>query len=101
MCPERHGEEQAETGSKSGNYVAEGTRGGLVINRNNKSRKTRRRTSVDWYNQKQVYRGRHEWEGQLLLGPVCQERNGERLAETGSNRRKCSVEGTRRMNSDN
>ena len=58
MCPQKHGEGQAETCSNSGNYAAEGTRGGLVTNSNNASRKTRRRTSADGHNQKQVYRWR-------------------------------------------
>ena len=69
--------------------------GGPVITGTNVSRETRRRTSADWFNQKQVWRGRIEREDKWLLVPISAERHGEGLAETGSSRGKCAAEGTR------
>ena len=67
----------------------------LVTTKTTVSRETWRRTSADWFNQKQVCRGRIERENKWLLAPICAERHGEGLAETGSNRGKCAAEATR------
>ena len=69
--------------------------GVLVTTKTTVSRETRRRTRADWFNQKQVCRGRIEREDKLLLAPICAERHEEGLAEIGSNRGKYAAEGTR------
>ena len=74
--------------------------GVLVTTKTTVSRETRRRTSADWFNQKQVCRGSIEREDKWLLAPICAEWHEERLAGTGSNRGKCSTEGTRGRTSD-
>ena len=69
--------------------------GGPVITGTNVSREARRRTSADWFKQKQVCRERIEREDKWLLALICAERHGKGLVETGSNRGKSAAEGTR------
>ena len=66
-----------------------------MITSTNVSRETRRRTSADWFNGKQVCRGRLKREDKWLLAPMCAEWHREGLAQTGLNRGMCSTEGTR------
>ena len=96
MCPENAGKrKRRKLIEPEANVPRMAREGVLVTTKTTVSRETRRRTSADWFNQKQVCRGRIERENKWLLAPICAERHGEGLAETGSNRGKCAAEGTR------
>ena len=61
ICPERHEEKnQRRLVQPEACMPRKARNGGLVIYNTNASRETRRRTTVDWFNQKQVCRERHE-----------------------------------------
>ena len=54
-----------------------------------------RGTSENWYNQKQVCRGRLEREEYSLVLPISPEIHKKETVETGSTRNECAAKGTR------